>query len=150
VREERRARLSARMICCTRMENSPSPSDATPAQRHVRLRRAVIRTDGARLYRTAEFTDGSMRSVEMDWPEVRRVAALRRDVLTDPVLCVAISDPSNVVVLDESMEGWQGLIEALPQRLAAELSFTDWRSRIARDDGDSHWTALFEKDIAGK
>lgn len=110
----------------------------------------MIRTDGARLHRTAEFTDGSTRSVEMDWPSVRRVAALRRDVLTQPVLCVAISDPANVVVLDESMEGWQGLIEALPQRVAAELSFTDWRSSIGSDDSDSHWTALFEKDVAGE
>jgi hypothetical protein len=136
------------------MENSPVPSKpstkSTPAQRHVRLRRAVIRADGERVNRTAEFTDGSTCAVEMKWGELRRVAALRRDVLTEPVLCLAISDLSNIVVLDESMEGWQTLLDALAQRVAADPSFADWSSRIGRDDADSHWTALFSADTAAK
>src|SRR6185437_3447575 len=126
---------------------SPSPSqpstDSAPPQRHVRLRRAVIRTDGRRLHRTAEFTDGSTGTVEMQWPDVQRVAAFRRDVLTDPVLCVAISDPANIVVLDEPMEGWKHLIDSLAQHLSQSPSFTEWRGRIGQGSPESHWTILF-------
>jgi len=117
-------------------------------QRHVRLRRAIIRTDGARLHRIAEFTDGATRDVEMNWSDVRRVAAFRRDVLTQPVVCVAITDPSNVVVLDESMEGWKPLIESLAKHLAESPSFTEWRERIGRESSDSYWTVLFDAQIS--
>ena len=130
------------------MVNSPGPAqpstNATPAQCHVRLRRGVIRTDGLRLQRTAEFTNGSTCTVHIQWSEVRRVAAFRRDVLTQPVICVAISDPANLVVVDECMEGWQSLLDALAQSVAPAPSFTEWRSNIRSDDADSHWTALFQ------
>lgn len=132
------------MICCTRMENSPAHSPRpAPAQRSVRLRRAVIRADGKRLERTAEFTDGTTRAVEMKWPDVRRVAAFRRDVLTSPVLCVAITDTRQVVVLDESMEGWQPLLDALPKRLADSPDVRAWSRRIVAGSTESYWTPLF-------
>jgi hypothetical protein len=114
-------------------------------QRSVRLGHARISTDGARLHRTAEFTDGSTRAVEMKWSDVRRVAAFRRDVMTSPVNCVAITDPSNVVVLDESMEGWKALIDALAKYLADSPSFAEWRERIGGDSDQSHWTVLFRE-----
>ena len=128
------------------MENfpgAPPPSEPVAAQRSVRLRRAVIRADGTRLERTAEFTDGATRAVNMQWPEVRRVAAFRRDVLTSPVLCVAITDPQQVVVLDESMDGWQPLLECISRYLVGEPSFSDWRRRIVDGSAESHWTVLF-------
>jgi hypothetical protein len=129
------------------MANSPSsakPStDATAAQRHVQLQRAVIQTDQALLHRTAEFTDGSTGKVEMQWPDVRRVAAFRRNVLTHPVLCVAISDPSNIVVLDEAMDGWEGLLKELSRILSEPASFSQWRDSIQGESTDSYWTVLF-------
>jgi hypothetical protein len=124
------------------MENSAGqPGSST--QRKVALRRAVIRTDSALLQRTAQFTDGSTGAVEMKWSEIKRVAAFRRDVLTRPVFCVAITDPANVVVLDESMQGWKPLIKALSKRLSQSPSFSEWREKIGRGSADSHWTILF-------
>ncbi len=128
------------------MENSPAASKSSqPAatQRSVRLRRAIIRADGDRLERTAEFTDGSTGAVEMKWLEVRRLAAFRRDVVTDPVLCVAITDTHQVVVLDESMEGWQPLLECVSRCLVGEPSFSEWRRQINDKSTESHWTILF-------
>jgi len=129
------------------MENSPAPTQPPAsqpeAQRKVALRHASIRTDESRLQRTAAFTDGSTRAVEMKWDDVRRVAAFRRDVMTEPVLCVAISDPANIVVLDESMEGWQSLLNAMPRLLPESPSFTEWRTQIPAGSAASHWTVLF-------
>jgi hypothetical protein len=135
------------MICCTPMENRAGKSDtaqqAGSPRRGVRLHHAIIRTDSSRLHRTAEFTDGTTRAVEMKWSDVRRVAAFRRDVLTQPVVCVAVTDPSNVVVLDESMQGWKHLIDSLAKHLRESPSFTEWRDRIGQESPDSHWTILF-------
>jgi hypothetical protein len=79
----------------------------------------------------------------MRWPEVRRIAAYRSDVLTSPVLCVAITDPDQIVVLDESMEGWQLLLECISRYIVGERSFSEWRGRISDNSAESHWTILF-------
>lgn len=129
------------------MENIPENPEAVKQPdartRNVRLRRAFIRTDGTHLHRTAEFTDGSTKVVEMKWGEVRRVAAFRRDVLTQPVLCFAVTDTSNVVVLDESMDGWKSLVESASKYLKQSPTFSQWRETIACDSPDSYWTILF-------
>ena len=130
------------------MENSPTPAPAsgTPStpQRKVELQHATISADESRVQRSAAFTDGSTRAVEMQWDQVRRVAAFRRDVMTQPVLCVAITDPGNIVVLDESMDGWDGLLKELARRLSESASFAQWRESIQPESPDSYWTALFK------
>jgi hypothetical protein len=132
------------------MENSPTPAQplgtAAGKQRTVALRHAAILVDESRLQRIAQFTDGTARGVEMQWSEVKRVAAFRRDVLTEPVLCVAISDPAKIVVLDESMEGWQPLLEAIPRHLTESPTFAAWREGIGHESTESHWAVLFSSE----
>lgn len=136
------------MICCTRMENSPVPHpprnpEPSLPRRTVALRSAELHADSRRIERIAQFTDGSTPSVAMSWSDVRRVAAFRRDVLTRPVLCIAVTDPHNVVVLDETMEGWDTLLQQLASALASVQPFTAWRSTIDPLSHDSYWTVLF-------
>jgi hypothetical protein len=130
------------------MENRQRTSEplAIPAQpqREIRLEHAAIEAGGAELRRTARFTDGSTGAVQMQWSDVRRVAAFRRDVMTQAVLCVAVTDSSQVVVLDEGMEGWDGLLKELSKHLSESASFTQWRESIQTESQDSYWTALFE------
>jgi hypothetical protein len=113
------------------------------AQRLVALRRAEIQTDATCLRRTAHFTDGSTRTVAISWAEVSRVAAFHREVMAQPIACVAISDPARIVVLDEQMEGWNQLINQLPARLALAPSFAEWRGNTATEPPSSHWSILF-------
>lgn len=80
----------------------------------------------------------------MKWTDVLRVAAFRRDVLSAPVLCIAVTDLRNVVVLDESMEGWPGLLKELSKHLSESASFSQWRESIQPDSLDSYWTPLFK------
>ena len=126
------------------MENSPAPPQppASP-QRKVALRHASVRTDESSLQRTAAFTDGTTGVVAMQWDQVRRIAAFRRDVMTEPTLCIAISDPANIIVLDESMEGWHSLLEAMPRHLTAAPGFNEWRAQIPANSSASHWTILY-------
>lgn len=121
----------------------PHSPQSEPAPRRIALHHAEIRTDSTHLRRTAQFTDGSTRVVALPWAAVTRVAVFRRDVQTAAVLALAVTDPANVVVLDEHMEGWSDFIEHLPAHLTLATSFAEWRSKTPADPLSSHWSILF-------
>jgi hypothetical protein len=115
-----------------------------PVQLRIALDRAEIQADASQLRRTAHFTDGSISTLSINWADIQRIAAFRRDVLTSPVASVAISDPDNIVVLDEQMHGWPALVEALPTRIALTPTYPEWLTQAGTDDPhSSHWTILF-------
>ena len=116
-----------------------------PVQLRIALDRAEIQTDATQLRRTAHFTDGSIRTLAINWTTVNRIVAFRRDVLTAPVASVAISDPGNIVVLDEQMQGWPALLESLPSHLTLTPTYPTWLTQATSDDPhSSHWTILFK------
>ena len=116
-----------------------------PVQLRIALDRAEIQADASAVRRTAHFTDGSICTLTIDWANVNRVVAFRRDVLTAPVASVAISDPNNIVVLDEQMHGWPALVEALPARIALAPTYPEWLTQAtSHDPQSSHWTILFK------
>jgi hypothetical protein len=122
----------------------PTGSPQT-AQLRIALLRAEIQADASQFRRTAHFTDGSIRTLAINWADIQRIAAFRRDVLTSPVVSVAISDPDNIVVLDEQMHGWPALVEALPTQIALAPTYPEWLTQAATDDPhSSHWTILFK------
>jgi hypothetical protein len=123
------------------METPAAQSES--AQRRVELQHAEIKTDATSLHRTARFSDGSLRAVTMNWADVTRVAAFRRDVQTSAVVAIAVTDPANIVVLDEKMEGWSHLLEDLSAHLALTPGFTEWRGRASKEPLSSHWLILF-------
>jgi hypothetical protein len=115
-----------------------------PVQLRIALDRAEIQADASEVRRTAHFTDGSIRTLAINWANVKRIVAFRRDVLTAPVASVAISDPNNVVVLDEQMLGWPALVEALPTQIALTPTYPEWLTEASsHDPQSSHWTILF-------
>jgi hypothetical protein len=115
-----------------------------PGQRRIALQCAAIQIDGAQLRRTAQFTDGTVRAVAMNWADVKRIAAFRRDVLTSAVVSVAVTDTANVVVLDEHMDGWAPLIEHLPVHVTLATSFAEWLNQAIAEPHSSHWAILFK------
>lgn len=134
------------MICCTGMVNPEGTLERAAARREVRLERAAVEADDAGLRRVARFTDGTVRTVEMRWSEVKRAAAFRRDVLAEPVACLAVTDASQVVVLDEAMEGWGTLVKAFG-RLAGATAFSEWLGEIRAGSDASGWAVLFRGDL---
>ena len=133
------------MLSFTRMETLPASPQ--PVQLRIVLHRAQIETDASRLRRTAHFTDGSIRTLTINWADVTRVVAFRRDVVTTPVTAIAVSDANNIVVLDEPMQGWAALLEAVSARIALAPTFSDWLTQAgggSHDPQSSHWTILFK------
>ncbi len=66
------------------------------------------------------------------WESVRRVVAFKRDVYAHDLLCLALElEPQGVVELDESMNGWQELLDSLPEYLPGALSADQWLPRVA-------------------
>lgn len=112
-------------------------------QRRIELRHASVHVDVTGLRRSAEFTDGTVKTVAMKWSEIRRIAAFQRDAMTAAVLCVAVTDAANVVILDEKMEGWNELIAALPARVQGVPAAAEWRSSIVEPPASANWTVLF-------
>jgi hypothetical protein len=115
-----------------------------PGQRRIELQRAAIQIDGRQFRRTAHFTDGSVRAIAMNWADVKRIAAFRRDVLTSAVVSVAVTDAANVVVLDERMDGWAPLIERLPAHVTLATGFAEWLNQALKEPLSSHWAILFK------
>ena len=119
-------------------------SHPQPVHLRIALDRAEIQADAAQLRRTAHFTDGSIRTLAIPWANVKRIVAFRRDVQTSPVASVAISDPHNIVVLDEQMHGWPALVETLPARIPLAPTYPEWLTQATTHDPQaSHWTVLF-------
>ncbi len=122
------------------MGNSPESKDVPP--RRIELRHAIIHIDGSALHRTAHFTDGSVKGVALSWSGITRVGAFRCDAPSPGILCLAVTDTANVVILDERMAGWDSILQALPTYLAGTPSPSEWRKRVAASPG-VNWMVLF-------
>jgi len=129
------------------MENAAANSGAAPGpgatQRKIELRHAAIEVDGEALARTAQFTDGSTRAVRMEWSGITRVGAFRCDDGAAGLVCLAVTDQANVVILDERMEGWSSLADALAEYLPGVPPVSGWRERVIQPQTSANWTVLF-------
>jgi hypothetical protein len=126
----------------------PSPTGQTELpQRRIELRHASIHVDGPELRRTAQFSDGSVKSVAIKWSGITRVGAFRCENAGAGLLCMAITDPQNVVILAETMEGWDALLGALPARLAGVRPASDWRNSVVHPPAAANWTVLFAASV---
>jgi hypothetical protein len=134
------------MICCTRMEipaaNSPA---AGAAQRRIELRRAAIAVSGEAIERTAQFTDGSTRSVRLEWRGITRVLALKCEHSSGAMLCMIVTGAGSVVVLHEGMNGFGQMIDVMPAYLAGASAAVEWRQKVMRPAPQANVTAIFKR-----
>jgi hypothetical protein len=67
----------------------------------------------------------------IDWSQIVRVVAAKRDLFGRDLLCLFFETrPDGVIEVDESMAGWQNLLNALPARLPGALTADDWFARV--------------------
>jgi len=149
VRPQGLSRRSCAMICCTRMENpavhSPTAPGTGPRQRRVELHRAAIEVDGSAIQRTAQFTDGSTRSVRLEWNGITRVLALKCEQPSGGLLCMIVTGAGTVVVLHEGMDGFRKMVDALPAHLAGVLAVAEWQPRVMRPAAEANVTRIFTR-----
>ncbi|HWE85743.1 MAG TPA: hypothetical protein VG267_12425 [Terracidiphilus sp.] len=125
--------------------HSPAAPDAGPRQRSVELRRAAIEVDSSAIQRTAQFTDGSTRSVRLEWNGITRVLALKCEQTHGELLCMIVTGGGNVVVLHEEMDGFRNMVDALPAHLAGAPAAAEWRHRVMRPAPEANVTRLFAR-----
>jgi hypothetical protein len=142
---------SCAMICCAQMENpaANSPAAQTPGatQRRVELRHAAIAVNRDAIERTAQFTDGSTRSVTLKWKGISRILALKCEQTQGELLCMIVTGDGIVVVLHEGMDGFKNMLEALPAYLAGTPAATEWRHRVMRPAAEANVTRLFARPV---
>ena len=65
--------------------------------------------------------------LRLSWQEISRIVAYKRDVFAYDRVCMFVgrADGSGIEV-NEEMDGWKALCQALPQVLPGCKSFDDW------------------------
>ena len=89
--------------------------------------------------------DGSVKKTQVEWSQVNGVVAFKRDLLTVDLICIGLSTPESSIEVDEEMEGWKELIEALPRLLPGTLNPSEWWDKVAHPAFATNPTVLFSR-----
>jgi hypothetical protein len=85
----------------------------------------------------------------LPWKEVTRVVAYRRDMYVSDLLCLAVEfDGLKTVEIDETMQGWQEFMTALPSYLTGSRGAEEFfLSLIASPDKNDSVVVFTRKEI---
>ncbi|SCX77819.1 hypothetical protein [Nitrosospira sp. Nsp13] len=107
--------------------------------------RVVARDNGIAI--EGRLSDGGDGSIVLPWTAVSQVVAYKRDVYAGDLICLGIElDGQRVVELDETMQGWQEFIEALPVYLAGAMSPEEIFVRLVAEDNPSNNVTVFLRE----
>lgn len=112
-------------------------------QRKIELVRGAIEMDEQGLTRITQFSDGSTKSAAMKWSEISRVAAFKQDLQAYDVLCVALTGSEGTMIVDEEMDGFDAMIDALPARVPGAPSVESWWEKVVKPPFATNWTVLY-------
>jgi len=129
----------------TSAANSPGAQANRSQQRRIALRRAAIEADGSALKRTAEFTDGSTKTVALKWSDITRVVAFQSVEPGAALIYMIFTDPSNAVVLDDKMDGFEPMVASLDARLSGAPPSSQWRNRVTHEPTQVNFTRVFAR-----
>ncbi len=66
------------------------------------------------------------------WQDVNTIEAFKRDLYAVDLICLAIIlKDHKIVEINEEMEGWDSLVEKLPDYLPGCRKFAEWFSVVA-------------------
>ena len=85
-------------------------------------------------------------SRSLTWDEVISINAFKRDLLVVDRICVGIElrDGSEIEV-DEEMNGWDSLVQKLPEYLPGCKTFGEWFQAVAFPAFQLNMTVIFER-----
>ena len=108
--------------------------------------------------RSVSFDDEGINQTDSDgceqiinhiaWAEVAKVLAYKRDCYAYDLICIAIADVDDVIriELDEHSDGYQPLMDALPNNLPGCLAPKEWWDRVAQPPFETNWTELYHRE----
>ena len=109
------------------------------------MRSGAILSDDTGMTVTVNFSDGSVEQLRLQWTDVNGVVAYKRDLFAYDEICLGFSSPDGGVEVNEQMQGWNTLIEALPAYLAGVPSPDQWWEKVAQPTFATNFTTLFPR-----
>src|SRR5687768_14351821 len=79
----------------------------------------------------------------MEWSAVQEVATFKKDLLTTDLICLEFIAGDRRVLVHEEIDGWEGLVEALPRHLSGFPAFGEWFPLVAHPAFATCWLPLF-------
>jgi hypothetical protein len=107
--------------------------------------RPVIQFDESGLTLTARHADGSETKTELRWSEVNGVVAYKRDCFALDLICMGFTTGDGAVELNEGMDGWEALIDAVPSLLPGSTSKQEWWGKVAQPPFAPNPTVSFSR-----
>jgi hypothetical protein len=107
--------------------------------------RALIRFDDTGMDVTAWHADGSGSKTELRWNEVNGIVAYKRDCFAIDLICMGFTTPQGAVEVNENMDGWNALTDAVPRLLPGTTSKEKWWDNVAQPPFAANATILFSR-----
>jgi hypothetical protein len=93
----------------------------------------------------AWHVDDSETKTELRWNEVQGVVAFKRDCFALDLICMDFTTSDGAVELNEKMDGWEALTDALPNLLPGTTSKEKWWGKVAQPPFAANPTILFSR-----
>lgn len=109
------------------------------------LPQSLIQFDQTGMTVTARHADGSESKTELKWNEVNGVVAYKRDCFTVDLICLGFTTPDGGVELNEEMDGWEALIDAVPSLVPGTTPKEEWWDKVVDLPFAANPTVLFSR-----
>lgn len=80
------------------------------------------------------------------WQDVVRVEAFKRDLYSVDLICLAILLGDKTVEINEEMDGWESLVDKLPEYLPGCQKFEQWFLVVAFPAFRPNFTVIYQRD----
>ena len=81
------------------------------------------------------------------WQDVVRIDAFKRDLYVVDLMCLTLRFKDNKTVdIDEEMEGWESLVEKLPEYLPGCREFAEWFEVVAFPAFKPNLTVIYKRE----
>ena len=85
------------------------------------------------------------------WADVIKIEAFKRDLLTVDLICLTISLRNNKTLeLNEEMEGWELLVNQLPEYLPGCQTFAEWFLVVAFPAFKPNLTVIYSRNAINR
>lgn len=82
------------------------------------------------------------------WQDAVRIEAFKRDLYTVDLICLSVFLRDNKAVeIDEEMEGWESLVNRLPEYLPGCQKFEEWFQVVAFPAFKPNFTTIYRCDV---
>ena len=115
------------------------------AARFKSVPRPYIHFDQAGMTLTAWHRDGAEGRTELSWSEVNGIVAYKRDCFAVDLICMGFTTPDGAIEVNEEMDGWEALTDAIPTLLPGMTGKKEWWDKVAQPPFAANPTTLFSR-----